>query len=149
MILAIEALQIMDVQYPGVANQERIPIYVRQHCDLGEYCLILALPAPEGGSIPVKDHLLWFGNGMVNPGDWIFVYTAAGSTTIVPNPNEANKGAFPLRFINMHWGKEHTIFQNRGISPMLIRIGGTGIVAPQAPAYQGALNSPSNPRLFK
>ncbi|MHC8330224.1 hypothetical protein [Pseudomonas sp. LB1P83] len=151
MIKPIETLQIVDVQNPGIPNQERIAIYVHKFCNLAEYCLILTLPTPEGGSVPVKDHMLWFGQGMVQPGDWIFVYTAVGSTTILPNPAPQLPGAVPRRFINLHWGKNHTIFQNRALSPMLIEIGGTGILIPPAPAYQGGLeglSSVTQPRLF-
>ncbi|WP_084297198.1 hypothetical protein [Pseudomonas sp. URIL14HWK12:I5] len=149
MIQPIDTLRIMDVQNHGVANQERIAIFVQKMCDLAEYCLILTLPTPEGGAVPVKDHMLWFGQGVVNPGDWIFVYTAAGSTTILPNlTNQPLPGFPPLRYINMHWGKDHTVFQNRALSPMLIRIGGTGTLLPPAPTYQGNVNSAAQPRLF-
>lgn len=139
MIKRIETLEIVDVQCHGIPNEERIAIYVHKSCNLADYCLILTFPTPEGGSVPVKDHLLWFGQGIVQSGDWIFVYTAAGITTIEPNPAPQPKGAIPQRIINMHWGKNHTLFQNRALSPMLIEIGGTGMMVPPAPAYQGGL----------
>lgn len=147
----IETLQIMDVQNHGVPNQERIAIYAHKFCNLADYCLILTLPTPEGGIVPVKDHMLWFGQGYVSTGDWIFVYTAVGSTTILPNPAPQPAGSVPRRFINIHWGKHHTIFQNRALSPMLIEIGATGVLLPQAPAYQGGLEGLggiTQPRLF-
>lgn len=148
MIQRIDTLQIADVQNHGIPNQERIAIYAHKSCDLSEYCLILTLPTPEGGSVPVKDHMLWFGQGWVQPGDWIFVYTAAGSTTILPNPSPQLPGVAPRRFINIHWGKNHTIFQNRALSPMLIQISGTATLLPPAPAYQGNLSSALQPRLY-
>ena len=151
MIKRIETLEIVDVQHHGVPNDERIAIYVHKSCNLADYCLILTFPTPEGGSVPVKDHMLWFGQGMVQSGDWIFVYTAAGATTILPNPAPQPPGTVPLRIINMHWGKNHTIFQNRALCPMLIEIAGTGMMIPPAPAYQGGLEGLSGitqPRLF-
>lgn len=150
MMQPIDTLQILDVQNHGIPNQERIAIYVHKACNLAEYCLILTLPTPEGRSVPVKDHMLWFGQGWVSPGDWIFVYTAVGSTTIIPKPNPTPQfpGTPPRRYINLHWGKNHTVFQNRALSPMLIRIGGTGILLQPAPAYQGGLSNLMQPRLF-
>lgn len=152
MIQRIETLQIVDVLNHGVANQERIAIYVKETCDLSDYLLILTLPTPEGGIVPVKDHMLWFGQGIVAPGDWVFVYTAAGATTILPNPTPPPPGSPPQRLINLHWGKNHTLFQNRALNPMLIEIGGTAILPPPAPAYQGGglegLSSITQPRLF-
>ncbi|WP_339433553.1 hypothetical protein [Pseudomonas sp. EA_65y_Pfl2_P78] len=147
----IDTLQIVDVQNHGIPNNERIAIYVHKPCNLAEYCLILTLPTPEGGTVPVKDHMLWFGQGWVQPGDWIFVYTAVGSTTITPNPAPQPPEVAPRRFINIHWGKNHTIFQNRALSPMLIEIGGTGVLPPPEPAYQGGLlglSSVTQQRLF-
>lgn len=137
----IDALQILSVQDHGVANQERIVIYARQMCDLSEYCLILALPTPDGGLIPVKDHMLWFGQGWVAAGDCVSVFTGSGSTTIHTLDSNPVPGAVPARLINMHWGKQHTIFQNRALTPMLIRVAGTATLAPEAPAFQGTTNN--------
>lgn len=144
MMQPIDTLQVVGVQDHGIANKERVAIFVRKQCDLTEYCLILTLPTPEGALIPVKDHLLWFGHGMVNPGDWVVVYTGGGTTNILPQAVEAPPGMPPLRMINMHWGKQHTIFQNRALIPMLIRIAGTAYPIPDAPAYQGSAEPPQS-----
>lgn len=132
----IESLQLINVFDHGVANLERIGIYVAQPCDLSEYCLLLGIPSVEGGSTPIKDHMLWFGHGFVEEGDWVMVYTASGTTTITPNHLMKRPNHTP-RVINIHWGKDHTIFQNRAITPLLVRISGVGTLNPPEPTYQG------------
>lgn len=138
MIEAIDTLQVIEVQNHGIANFERMAIYVHKSCNLAEYCLMLTLPTLEGGPAPVKDHMLWFGQGWVFPGDWIFVYTASGMTTVSDNLTAVvAPGITRPRVINMFWGKGHTIFQNRALTPMLVRIGGTSTIPIPAPALQG------------
>jgi len=136
---SINSLYIHNVMDHGVANLERITIYVKEACDLGEYCLFLGMPTVDGSTTPLKDNMLWFGNGFVNPGDWIFVYTASGTTTIHPNGLPSAGSSIQPRLISLHWGKDHTIFQNRALVPMLIRMSGLSMPAPPEPSYQGGL----------
>ncbi|QHC93409.1 hypothetical protein PspR84_01780 [Pseudomonas sp. R84] len=143
----ITSLQIINVFDHGVPNMERIGIYVKEPCDLGEYCLFIGLPAADGSTSPIKDHMLWFGNGFVNPGDWLFVYTASGNTTIHPNGLPSAGSSISPRLISIHWGKDHTIFQNRALVPMLIRMNGLSTPAAPKPSYQGPSNLTQH-RLF-
>lgn len=143
----IESLQIVDVLDHGVPNLERIAIFVKEPCDLSEYCLLLGFPAVDGTTTPIRDHMLWFGHGYVNAGDWVIVYTATGSTTITPNGAMKAGTSIQPRVINIHWGKNHTVFQNRAVTPMLIRLNAVGVPTPPAPAYQGPSDS-LQPRLY-
>jgi len=145
-IEVIENLKMVEVLDHGRPNHERVAIYVQHPCDLSEYCMFLTMAGAESPVAPVRDHMLWFGYGLVNEGDWIFVYTASGSTTITTNA-PSKDGSFPSRIISIHWGKDHTIFQNRAVNPLLVKIGALGAIAPPAPAYQGNPNFP-RPRLF-
>lgn len=133
---SIEELQIIDVFDHGVPNRERVAIYVTDYCDLSDYCLLLGHIGVDGTATPIKDQLLWFGHGAVSPGDWIFIYTAAGSTTVNTFVPERDPSA-TNHMVSVHWGKDHTIFQNPGVVPMLIRIGGLATPAPKVPQYQG------------
>ncbi|MBY8930594.1 hypothetical protein J1G34_16255 [Pseudomonas sp. Wu6] len=133
----ITSLQIVEVMDHGVPNLERIAIYVTESCDLSEYCLLIGLPALDGTTTPIKDHMLWFGHGFANVGDWVMIYTASGSTTIIPNGLPSAGTSIQPRVINIHWGKNHTVFQNRAIIPMLIKIQSLAVPTPPAPAYQG------------
>ncbi|WP_448694564.1 hypothetical protein [Pseudomonas moraviensis] len=143
----VECLDIVQVADHGVPNEEHIAIYVEQSCNLAEFLLVIGLAGLEGQATPVKDHLLWFGYEHVNQGDWIIVYTAAGSTRIRPAPEELN-GPAGARVISLHWGKDHTIFQNRSLVPMIVEIGAIGLISPPEPKYQGASKQEQQPRLF-
>lgn len=135
----IDGLQLIEVKDPGVPNLERVAIYVEYACELSEYCLLLGMPLPDGSVNPLRDHMHWFGHGFVNPGDWIFVYTATGTTTVEPNGRRSGSSIQP-RIINLHWGKDHTVFQNRGVVPMLIKIEAVGQLKTPTAAYQGGAN---------
>ena len=134
---ALTELEIISISDHGEPNRERVSIYVADHCDLSDYCLLLGHIGVDGTTAPIKDHMLWFGYGTVNPGDWIFVYTASGSTTITPYHPFPADTSIVHRLISVHWGKEHTIFQNPGVVPMLVRVDAAAVMAPPAPQYQG------------
>lgn len=141
----VEELRLVDVLDHGKPNFERVAIYVEKPCQLAEYCLFLTVSMSSEPVAPIRDHMLWFGNGSVNPGDWIFVYTASGTTTITDNPHAHFVGPTP-KIISIHWGKEHTVFQNRAVNPVLVKIGAVAAMTPPAPAYQG--NALAGPRRF-
>lgn len=133
----VESLQLIGVYDHGAANLERIAIFVNEHCDLADYCIFLGIPDADGSVVPIRDHFLWFGHGHVNPGDWILLYTASGSTTIQPNGMPVSGSVIATRVISIHWGKQHTIFQNRAMTPMLAKIDAIGLIPAPAPAFQG------------
>lgn len=140
----IDSLQVFDVYDPGVPNKERFGIQVREFCDLSKICVVVASQNYDGSNVPLRDHLLWLGHGVAYPGDWIVVYTAAGKTTVAPWGEPLSNGYQP-RVFSVHWGKDHTIFQNRGLVPMILEIAGSSVPAPPEPQYQGVkqLNSTS------
>lgn len=138
-VSTIDSLKIVDVYDHGVPNMERIAIYVNEACDLSEYCLLLGIPGGGGGATPIRDHMLWFGHAYVQKGDWIMVYTASGTTMYTPLA-DGEGATTSKRMISIHWGKEMTIFQNRAVTPMLIKIGAVGIPAQPQPQFQGIAN---------
>lgn len=109
-------LKILDVLDAGLPNLERIAIYATAHCDLREYVLLIGHRNIDGSATPIKDNMLWFGAATLNPGDWIYVYTAHGQTTTQPIENTLCK------LHSIHWGKDHTVFQNGALVPMLCHI---------------------------
>lgn len=100
----------------GIPNQERIALIANETINLGQYGLMVGVRANEGTAFPIRDNLLWFGDGVISKGDWLFVYTGPGEprATTLPNTNE--------RLISIHWGREHTILHNRDLVPILFRV---------------------------
>lgn len=119
-----EELQLFEVQDPGVPNLERIPIFVKTDCELRHYCILLGHLAFDGTAIPLQDHMLWFGSVQAFAGDWIYVYTAPGTTSTQKLPDGGT-------LLSIHWGKEKTVFQNRILIPVVCRFG--DIQLPPAP----------------
>lgn len=133
-IYSIDELQLVGVFDPGVANLERIVLRVAERIDLGHYGLMLGVRGTEGAAFPLRDNLLWFGNGWVNKDDWLFVYTAPGEGRVTNLPNADSK------LFSIHWGKKQTVFQNRDLLPILFRMDGVQVLTglPSLPGGQGA-----------
>lgn len=100
----------------GVANQERIVLFVNERVNLGQYGLMIGVRGQPGFAVPIKDNMFWFGDGIVNKGDWIFVYTGPGEakTTMLPNTQQ--------RLYSIHWGRNETILHHPDLVPILIRV---------------------------
>ena len=113
---AIEELNVVGVYDPGIPNLERIVLFVNEQIDMGSYGLMLGVRGSGGVALPIRDNLLWLGNGWVSKGDWIFIYTAPGDSKTTPLPNNDEK------LYSVHWGKKQTVFQNRDIVPILFRM---------------------------
>ena len=125
-------LRIVEVMEPGVPNRERIAIQALSPCNTATFCLMLGHMHLDGTASPIKDNLLWFGHAFINQGDWIFVFTGPGQTSVTPIENSTNK------LISIFWGKENTVFQNRATVPMLCQMG-TVNLPPQPEAKPQAM----------
>lgn len=100
---------------PGVPNEERL--YLRSHnqVNLGEYFLTTGWKITESHAIPLQDHVLWLGNQTIDAGWWVVVYTGPGQLKMTSLP-----GGEPA--VVLHWGKQHTLFHQMEIVPILLHV---------------------------
>lgn len=112
----ITELSVIGVFERGVPNQERIVLRVNETVNLGQYGLMIGVRAQDGTAFPIRDNLLWFGDGIVTRDDWIFIYTGPGEpkASTLPNTQE--------RIYTLHWGRGQTILINREIVPILFKV---------------------------
>lgn len=124
MVESIQELSIIGVFDRGVANSERIVLYAHQSLNLGQYGIMLGMRESENSAFPLRDHLFWFGDGIIEPRTWLFIYTGPGEArkTIMPNSQET---AFVL-----HWGKPTTVLANLNIVPVLFRVEAVAVEQP-------------------
>lgn len=116
-------LSILGVYDRGTPNQERIVIAIRETVNMGQYGLMLGVRAGEGTAMPIRDNLLWFGDGIVNKGDWLFVYTGPGEARVSTIQNSTEK------IYSVHWGRTQTIFASPDMSPILFRVDAVNVAA--------------------
>jgi hypothetical protein len=109
-------LTVMGIYDRGVPNQERIVLRANQSLNLGQYGLMLGVRSAGNTAFPIQDNLLWFGDGLINTGDWVFVYTGPGvaKTTTLPNTQ--------VRLYSIHWGRNTTILHHQDLVPILFRV---------------------------
>ncbi|WP_159095339.1 MULTISPECIES: hypothetical protein [unclassified Stenotrophomonas maltophilia group] len=123
-------LSMIGVFDAGVPNLERVVLRANSGVNLASYALIVALkPQLNGANLPLRDHFFWLGNTILDSGDWIFVYTAPGTAQLTPIHTTTES------LLSLYWGKTQTIFQDRNLTPGLVKIEGAAfpLEAPQLP----------------
>ena len=132
-VASITELILYPVADRGVPNIERVPILVRERVDMGHYGIMVGPHAGGGYAIPLHDHLFWFGDGLLNAGDWLLIYTGGGVAKVDEWTSPPGSKVYTL-----HWGKAMTIFANSSTVPILFRADGAIIGTPQEDAPQSA-----------
>jgi hypothetical protein len=115
----------MAVLDRGTPNQECIALRVNENVNLGQFGLMLGVSGGEGkGAWPLKDNLLWFGDGWIKKDDWLFVYTGSGQPRSTPGTRETET------FYSIYWGRPHTIFHAQKVVPILFRVDAVNVDDP-------------------
>lgn len=112
----IQELKVVAVLDRGVANDECIVIRVDERVDLGQFGIMLGFQFPSKMARPYLDYLFWFGDGFVNQGDWIFIYTGAGEARTSASMDKQHN------LFSVFWGRGSTVFANTNIVPILFRV---------------------------
>lgn len=125
-VYSIGELSLIGVYDRGVPNQERIVIQANETVNLGQYGLMIGVRSVGNSAFPVRDNLLWFGDGIVKQGDWIFVYTGPGKAKVSPIPNT------DINLYSVHWDRGTTILANQELVPILFRVDAIQVPIPIA-----------------
>ena len=112
----VTELAVVGVFSRGVPNEERIIIRANQTVQMGQYGLMIGVKLGQGFASPVRDNLLWFGDGIISKGDWIFVYTGPGNPRVTNLPNS------PEKLYSIHWGRKTTFLASNDLVPILFRV---------------------------
>lgn len=117
MILSgISELLLYPVENRGNPNSERVPVFVKETIQTGCYGLMVGQSTANGLALPFHDNLFWFGDGQVNAGDWIIIYTGSGTHSIQDWHTPPGS-----KIYSTHWGRKNTMFANSLIVPILFR----------------------------
>jgi len=136
MIVAnLQELKLFPVADRGVPNQERVPIQVLKATDMGQFGLLVGISSYHKLATPVQDNLFWFGDGLVNAGDWILLYTGSGT------PRADDWDTPPgSKVYSVHWGRPTTVFANSSVVPILFAVQGADVgLSPSDLPQLGAL----------
>lgn len=122
----ITELSIVDVLGRGVPNEESIALRVKERVNLGQYGIMLGVHSHSRLARPLQDSLFWFGDGMVDEGDWIFVNTGDGESRVTKSTDQLNS------IFSVFWNKASTVFANSNVVPILFRVDAVDILEPPA-----------------
>ena len=112
----IHEFTIAGVNERGKPNQEYIAIQVNQVLNIGQYGMMVGhQPMGQTQAAPIRDHLFWFGDVVLNAGDWIFLYTGPGNTTVSNLPDGK-------KLYSAYWNKPTTIFAAAETVPILFKV---------------------------
>ena len=114
-------LPIIAVADRGVPNMERIILRPAEAIELARYGLCLAVAQPNGMVLPLTDNFFWFGDLVVQPPSWLFLYTGPGQRQISSVPQT---GELALSF---HWGRPTTMLNDARLVPCVFRFDGIAI----------------------
>ena len=120
----IVELEIVSVLERGYPNKECIAIQAKESINLGQYGIMIGEYSEDGSVFPFRDNMFWFGDGLIKEGDWLFIYTGAG------NPFQSKASDNIHDIYTVFWGREHTLFANSNIVPLLFRIDAVDILSP-------------------
>ena len=120
----ITELSVVGVYERGVPNQERIVIVANELVEMGRFGVLLGL-RQQSSAFPIRDNFYWFGEGTVNKGDWIYLYTGPGATRTIELPGTTEK------VYSLHWGRDRTVLDHQELVPILFRVDAVNIPAQQ------------------
>lgn len=106
-------LQLVSVDSRGVPNEERIYLKANQRVNLREYFLVLGVRMPDGTVYPGQLGM-WLGNGTVEAGGWIVVYTGGGSPLVTKMQGTGEPA------LVVYWGHATTLFNDAQLTPILV-----------------------------
>ena len=99
----------------GIKNQERIVLRTQTYLNLAPYGLLLTLQQGKTAT-PFIDQFFWFGETILDPETWVYVYTGVGLPRMTKTLG-TNQPAYVI-----HWNRENVIFNQDLVNPTLIRI---------------------------
>lgn len=123
-VAGITELMVVTVLKRGVPNEECIAIQANERVNLGQYGVMLGAYSRDSTVLPFNDNLFWFGDGFVEKGDWIFIYTGSGKPRQSKTQNQSNN------VYSIFWGKLTTVFANTTVVPLLFRVDAVDILTP-------------------
>lgn len=129
-------LVLQGVYGRGVPNEERIVLMPSVPLSLTTLAIMLGWRTSPTSALPIRDNLFWFGEGEIELGSLVFLYTGSGEYRQTRMPTGEPAYVF-------HWGRSSTLFANSNIVPLVVEFGaitvGTGPSdRPQFPAFMGA-----------
>lgn len=133
-VSVLSELSVVKLFEPGVPNKESLAISVNEPINMGQFGLMLGISSGEKEAVPIHDQLYWFGNGYVQKGDWIFLYTGSGT----PRTTDHEDGT---KSYTVFWGRPTTVFANSQVVPILFKAGAVSILDPPINKSQSLLES--------
>jgi hypothetical protein len=108
-------LNIVRIQDPGVAFQERVHLSVTLATNLSNYVLLNTLLQNDGKLTNIPRHSYWFGPKFVKPGDNVILYTGPGTYNCKVRQDGGTDHFF-------YWGIAQTIFGSAESRATLLEI---------------------------
>jgi hypothetical protein len=126
----VSELTLLGVADRGIANKERVILRANQDVDMSPFALLAGLNLGAAGrdnpTQPLNDHFFWFGDAVIDKGDFILVYSGQGDSV-----KTTLEGSDDPAYV-LHWNKPTTLFARTLVVPVLVRIGAFSIVQPPA-----------------
>lgn len=108
-------LKIHSVENKGDLDKEVVWLDVTDDADVGNYALCDSTYVDEGKVSNRLRHFFWFPDRRVKKGDWVKLYTKAGTYDTGANKRGTTTHSF-------YWGLKETVWNKDGDCALLFRI---------------------------
>ena len=115
-------LQIFSVLDRGLPNSERVNLRVNARTYLGDYFLHAGVFLPNGRAFPLPNMSLWLGEDTIEGGSWVIIYTGPGEPKLMTQTKDTHE-----LVIVLHWHLTQTIFADKSVVPVLVKLDKTAI----------------------
>ena len=132
-VQSLTELTVAAILNRGVPNKECVSLKANEAVNMGQFGLMLGRYGQGSSAVPYFDNLFWFGDGLIKPGDWLFVYTGSGKASKIPAANGVNE------IFSLFWGKPTTLFAESIITPILFRVDAVSVPPPPSNVPQRGL----------
>ena len=113
-----DVIEILGVRDAGINDRERIILRCRSSVDIGKYLILQGTDLGESGISPRTGHVFWLPDEQVGAGEYVRIYTKAGSNNRTTGTYEKS----PAVFHNFYWSKSSAIWAQDKISIILISV---------------------------
>jgi hypothetical protein len=110
-------LNILTVMNRGEPNKECIAINVSETINTAQFGILLGFTKQiDGIATPFQNYFFWFGENVLNKGDWVFIYTGSGKPSAKQSDDDSHN------IYTLYWNQPNTLFHNPNIVPMLFKM---------------------------
>lgn len=114
----MDNLELLYVARKGDLAEERVVIKATAKVDLSNFILVNAY-TDDQGYYDLNDKIFWFPSKIVNPGEYVRLFTKTGKATVTEGKFQEQ----PAKFHDFYWGQKSPVWAaERSNAVLLVQV---------------------------